>query len=293
MLTAARVPTIMAHVDSPRPCSPILVAHLMRPLEERLLQLLRSLDAAEWELQTIAPRWKVRDVVAHLMDTHLRKLSIVRDNHLPESLSISCDADLVDFVNRLNSEGVEFFRRFSPALLISMMEVASRESCDFHESLDPFAPARFGVSWAGEMESLNWFDTARELTERWHHQQQIRTATSRPGIEVPEFYSPVLDCFMRGVPHAFREVTAPVGVSVRIDIAGPSGGTWSVFRSKSGWMLTRDELASPAACVAIDESLAWKLFTKAVSPQEARKACSIKGDESLAVVFLHHRAIVG
>ena len=56
----------------------------------------------------------------------------------------------------------------------------------------------FPVSWAGEEESANWFDTAREFTERWHHQQQIRLAVDKPGIMTREFYFPVLDCFMRG-----------------------------------------------------------------------------------------------
>ena len=72
------------------------------------------------------------------------------------------------------------YGRLSPAVLISMMEVASREYAEFHQALDPMAEAEFSVSWAGEEKSLNWFDTARELTERWHHQQQIRLATNRP-----------------------------------------------------------------------------------------------------------------
>jgi hypothetical protein len=89
-------------------------------------------------------------------------------------------------VNRLNQEGVTVYRRLSPTVLIDMMKMACEQSADFHESLDPFAPAAFNVSWAGEETSLNRFDMARELTERWHHQQQIRLATSRPGIMTPE-----------------------------------------------------------------------------------------------------------
>lgn len=48
------------------------------------------------------------------------------------------------------------------------------------------------MSWAGEEQSANWFDTAREFTERWHHQQQIRLAVGQPGIMSREFYYPVL-----------------------------------------------------------------------------------------------------
>ena len=32
-------------------------------------------------MQTIAPAWKVKDVAAHLLDTQLRKLSLVRDGY--------------------------------------------------------------------------------------------------------------------------------------------------------------------------------------------------------------------
>jgi hypothetical protein len=84
--------------------------------------------------------------------------------------------------------------------LIDLMTAACDQSADFHEALDPFATAAFNVSWAGEQVSLNWFDTARELTERWHHQQQIRLATNRPGIMTRDLYHPVLDCFVRGLP---------------------------------------------------------------------------------------------
>ncbi len=61
--------------------------------------------------------------------------------------------DLVALVNRLNQEGVTVYRRLSPTVLIGLMKAVCKESASFHESLDPFAPAAFAVSWAGEMES--------------------------------------------------------------------------------------------------------------------------------------------
>src|ERR1700730_2842608 len=130
----------------PGPLAAILTAHLFPKIEGLLVELLRSLEPADWETQTIAPKWKVIDVAAHLLDTQLRKLSIVRDHCIGEQPTIKSPADLVAFVNRLNEEGVRLYRRLSPAVLISLMEVASRESADYHRSLDPFAPAAFAVS---------------------------------------------------------------------------------------------------------------------------------------------------
>src|ERR1044072_2256876 len=199
---------------------PILCAHLLRKVDEKLIELLLSLSASEWDAQTVAPRWKVRDLAAHLLDTVLRKLSLVRDSWNVETVNIQSPQDVVTLVNRLNEEGVRVYRRLSPPVLIDMMKLACEQSASFHESLDPFAPAAFSVSWAGEEKSLNWFDTARELTERWHHQQQIRVATNRPGIMTPELYHPVLDCFLRGLPHLYRNTEAPTGTVLLGEITG-------------------------------------------------------------------------
>ena len=57
------------------------VAPLFRPLLAELLLLLRGLGPRDWERQTVAPRWKVRDVAAHLLDVELRKTAAYRDDH--------------------------------------------------------------------------------------------------------------------------------------------------------------------------------------------------------------------
>ena len=51
---------------------PLLTAHLFPALDARLIDLLRSLSPDDWERQTIAPKWTVKDVAAHLLDTQLR-----------------------------------------------------------------------------------------------------------------------------------------------------------------------------------------------------------------------------
>lgn len=271
---------------------PILCAHLLRRVDEKLIELLRSLSASEWDAQTVAPRWKVRDVAAHLLDTVLRKLSIVRDSWDVERVDIRSPEDVVTFVNRLNEEGVTVYRRLSPPVLIDVMKMACEQSASFHESLDPFAPAAFGVSWAGEATSLNWFDTARELTERWHHQQQIRVATDRPGIMTPELYHPVLDCFLRGLPHLYRDTQAPPGTVVLVAIAGECGSQWLLSRQSSGWSLVRESPAQPVARVTIPQEIAWRVFTKGIDRDSARAQIKIEGDIDLASRVLDLTAIV-
>jgi uncharacterized protein (TIGR03083 family) len=271
---------------------PILCAHLLRKVDAQLVDLLSSLAPAEWEVQTIAPSWKVRDVAAHLLDTVLRKLSMVRDSCVVGASEINSPQDVVALVNRLNDEGVTVYRRLSPAVLIDLLKVACEQSARFHESLDPFAPAVFAVSWAGEEESLNWFDTARELTERWHHRQQIRLATNRPGIMTPDLYHPVLECFIRGLPFLYRDVDAPLGTTILVNISGACGGEWALSRQAGGWALVKEVATDFASRVTIPEALAWRIFTKGIDRNLARDQVEIAGNRDLGERVLGLTAIV-
>ncbi len=272
---------------------PILCAHLIRRVDEKLIDLLSSLTSSEWDVQTIVPRWKVRDVAAHLLDTALRKLSMARDSCYVEGVDIRSPQDLVTLVDRLNQQGVTVYRRLSPSLLIDLMRVACEQSARFHEALDPFAPARFAVSWAGEETSLNWFDTARELTERWHHQQQIRLATNRPGIMTPDLYHPVVECFVRGLPHVYRNVGAPDGTSLLLEISGECGGLWLLSRRSTEWRFVKPPEGEFASRVVIPQELAWRVFTKGIDRDSARKQIEVEGNRDLAEKVFQLTAIVG
>jgi len=278
--------------DQIRNLDPILCAPLLRRVDARLLELLSALDSADWDVQTVSPAWKVRDVAAHLLDTALRKLSLVRDGCWVETVAVRSPQDVVELVNRLNREGVIVYRRLSPPVLIDMMRVVCDQFATFHESLDPFAPAVFNVSWAGEATSLNWFDTARELTERWHHQQQIRLATNRLGIMTPELYHPVLDCFLRGLPHVHRNVDAPPGTTLLVEVSGECGGDWFLHRGPGSWSLVKELIGEVTSRVTIPQALAWRLFTKGVDRKSARAQIQIAGNEELAEKVLDLIAVV-
>ena len=273
--------------------SPILCAHLIRKVDQKLIELLTSLRSTEWDLQTIVPQWTVRDVAAHLLDTALRKLSMVRDGCYVEAAEVHSQQEVIALVNRLNQEGVRVYRRLSPTVLISLMTHVCEESARFHESLDPFAAAVFNVSWAGEEQSLNWFDTARELTERWHHQQQIRLATQRPGIMTQDLYHPVLDCFLRGLPHLYRRVVAPAGTTVAIEISGKCGGMWFLAKAIQGWRLVTSPAVECAARVTIPQEIAWRVFTKGLTRELIRAQIKVEGDRNVGETVLQLTAIVG
>jgi uncharacterized protein (TIGR03083 family) len=277
-----------------RSLPPLLVAPLFAPLDALLLELLRSLEPADWERPTLAREWNVRQVAAHLLDTALRRLAFVRDGWRPSGPPVRTDRDLVELINRMNAEGVSAFGRLSPRVLVSLTEVAVRDLVEHFASLDPFGRAAFPVSWAGERESENWFDTARELTERWHHQQQIRVATNRPGILTRELYAPVLDTFMRGLPHAYRDIAAPEGAVAAVAVEGECGGTWHLHRLDGRWTLAVPEPGlAVASATTMSQEIAWRVFTKGIDPGEAERLTLVEGDERIGRAVLRMVSIVG
>jgi uncharacterized protein (TIGR03083 family) len=273
---------------------PILVTELFPPLNRELVVLLRSLADADWNRATGAPLWSVKDVAAHLLDTSLRRLSLHRDGYLvPGAPTLETDIDLKNLINQLNAEWVKSARRLSPRLLIELLESTGQELYEFFKTLDPSKPAIFPVSWAGEQSSPNWFDIAREYTEKWHHQEQIREAVGKPGLTSREYLFPVLDTFMRALPHAYRNVQAPAGTLVKITIAGEAGGEWCLRRKESRWELLLDIRETSAATIQLSQDVAWKLFTKGMDKRSAESKMRFEGNKELGRAVLDMICIVG
>jgi uncharacterized protein (TIGR03083 family) len=272
---------------------PIFAAHLFPEIEAKLIELLRSLEPEDWGKQTVAPKWKVKDVAAHLLDTQLRNLAASRRDPKTEHSRIASGAELLALVNSLNTDGIHKYGQLNPDELISTLEDTSGEVARYFQSLDPFAPAIFPVSWAGEETSPNWFHTARELTERWHHQQQIRLAVDKPGIMTRTLYHPVLDCFMRALPHAYREVPANSGSMAQFDISGDCGGSWFLYRHGREWILNSSPIGTQISRTTIPQEIAWRSFTKGIDPNAARAQVQVDGDEEIGLRILKMVSILG
>jgi len=98
------------------PLTPIYTAHLFAPLHDELVELLEGFAPSDWMRPTLAGAWRVRDVVAHLVEGDLRRLSVGRDGHrIDPGRTIDGYGDLVSFLNQLNAQWVDAAQRFSPA----------------------------------------------------------------------------------------------------------------------------------------------------------------------------------
>lgn len=272
---------------------PIDAVPLVAEVDAALLGLLRTLTDDEWRRPTIAGTWTVRDVTAHLLDTALRRLSFARDGWMPAA-TIGSAAEFVALIDHANAQGVQALGRLSPAVLILLMDTATRDLHAYLQSLDPQGTAPFAVSWAGEAQSENWFDIARELTERWHHQAQIRLAVGKPGLLTPRLYRPVLDCFLRALPFTYRTVVAGEGQQVQVVIDGDCGGEWTIERRGTDWRPVR--FSHPERLLArtsIPHEIAWRVFTKGIERAEAERRARIDGDVAIGRVALQMTSIVG
>jgi uncharacterized protein (TIGR03083 family) len=267
--------------------TPIQVLHLFPLLDQKLLELLRSLKQEEWQLPTIAREWRVKDIAAHLLDGNLRTLSLIRDKFLGEKPGdVKTYNDLVQYLNRLNREWVVAAERLSPKVLTDLLESTGKEYHDTLSALDPWEDAVVSVAWAGEEISRNWFHIAREYTEKWVHQQQIRDATGREHIMTPELFFPFIDTFMCALPQTYKYVDAVVGTSVMVRVTTEIGGEWHINKTEEGWVLRHQTRIAPNAVVEIDPDTAWKLFSKGITPEEASRRVHITGAEELGKVAL-------
>jgi uncharacterized protein (TIGR03083 family) len=275
------------------PVGPVYLTHLFPGLHAEMMSLLRSLRTDDWALPTACSLWSVKDIVAHLLDTCLRRLSFGRDGlSAAPDRPISSHGDLVEYLNRLNAEWVAAARRLSPRVLMDLMDLAGPQLHAYFQSLDPNAPARFGVAWAGEETSANWFDIGREYTERWLHQQQICEAVGAPGLTEKKWLHPALDIFVRALPFTYREVPAGPGTTISIEIAGPAGGAWTLARERLRWTLGAGPEKAAAARVSLGQDTAWKLFSKGLSAEEAGRRIKIEGDQRLGRPLLGTLAIM-
>lgn len=241
---------------------------LFAELDRLLLELLRSLTPADWQRPTLARQWTVQDVAAHLLDGNLRTLSMLRDGHFGAAPEDTSYGGIVAYLNRLNADWVRAARRLSPAVLIDLLAQSGAEYMAYLHTLDPWVPAAFAVAWAGQSASPNWFHVARDYTEKWHHQQQIREAVGQPALLLEaRLFRPFIETMLRGLPHTYRTVEAAAGTVVQVRIETESGGVRQLVKAAKGWQL-RPAVPQvlPAAEVALPPNVAWRLFTKGMSP---------------------------
>lgn len=264
----------------------------IRLLDECLLIFLDQLQPADWSKKTVAGDWTVKDVAAHLLDGNLRILSSLRDNHASENVNINSYQDLVTYLNRLNADWVHAMKRVSPRVLIELLRISGKEYCDYYDTLNLHDFAPFSVAWAGEEKSYNSFHIAREFTEKFHHQLQMRDALGDSFLLKHSFYQDFLSIILLGMPHALKEVSVPEKTVLRLQVKGFQTFIFDFEFNGGLWQMVEPIGNTFVGSATIPDTLAWKLFTKSLRPSSIENNIQLDGDKKLAFNLLHLIAVM-
>ncbi|MDQ2716053.1 MAG: maleylpyruvate isomerase family mycothiol-dependent enzyme [Chloroflexota bacterium] len=273
---------------------PIMVIDLFPHERKQLLELFSALEAEDWKQPTICPGWTIKDIGLHLLGDDIGYLSGRRD-HFSNPFFRNKDLhewpSLVKNINEANELWVQSTTRISPELLSALLELTGKQFHDYMQSLDPMA-LNGVVSWAGPDPAPAWLDIAREYTERWLHQQQIRDAVNKPGLKERRFFQPVLDTFVRALPHTYKDMPATDTTVLKFVVTGEAGDVWYLLKEADTWSLAKDVELRPTAVVTMDQETCWRLFTKGIAKDQARAKTTIEGDQKLGVKLLETVSII-
>ena len=217
--------------------------------------MLRELTPRDWDRPTTCGEWAVREVVAHMLGDLLGRVSAQRDEYRPDQPLP--DETLPTFIDRINEEWVRAARRLSPRLLMELYATNGVVHDEQWASL-PANQLSESVSWAGIHPAPVWFDAARDLTEYWVHERQVREAVGRPG-GFPEM-SVVLDIFARGLPYTLAGVD--LGSTECIAVIGDPLGAWTLVREAGSWWIRNGtDDGEPVMVIVAAEEL-WRRWTR-------------------------------
>jgi uncharacterized protein (TIGR03083 family) len=270
---------------------PVLVEKLFPEILAKLLEFLENLSPEEWDTPTICAPWTVKDLTAHLLGDELGILSRGRDKFSYAGDPLRTWQELVSFIDWQNEQWVTAAKRLSPAVMLDLMKHVGEQTCTYFQSFDPFELGK-PVEWTGNDPAPRWVNTAREYTERWVHQQQLREAVGREGLMQPHFFKPVLEAFVLALPHTYRNVAVTEGTTVTLTIQGDSGFSRTVVREGDKWKLYEGAPEKPTSQVFIPQDTAWRLFTRNISPLQALEFTVIKGDKQLGLQTLQMVSII-
>jgi len=269
---------------------PFDYASLLRLERARLLELLTSVEDAEWGRPTPCPAWDVGDLCRHLLGDDLYVLSLIRDQHAGTALPTMDDSGFIAWLDRLQMDWVDAARRVSPQLVVELLSWLGPQLATAFDHVDPRA-IEAHVSWASDRLVPMWLEAARELSEYWIHRQQLLIALGRPTDLRRDLLGPVLDALRWAFPHRLAEVGAPHRATVRIEVTGAVERTWYIVRDER-WDLTEhsDGDGDEVAVARLDADVAWRLLTNNL----ARDATlDIIGDPAIVAVLRRTRAIIG
>lgn len=290
------VPDFEQQIEQIRAVGPNLpdLLQALRVERRSLLAILDSLTPDEWQQRTPCPGWTVHDLVLHLLGDDFGVLSILRDGHVAPLPSESA-ASLARAIDELNESWVRAASgRLSPRMLRGLLAWSGDETHVFFAAVPYDAPSAMGVSWAGTAPSPHVLEVAREYTERWLHQQQLREAVGRGTLADPILSRVLLQALAHCLPVAYAGTDAPDGAAVRLAITDFPTLSIGLRRDGAGWRIVPGrDIREPDCAIAAPGDPLWRAWTTNGTPAELRAHATVDGPTpELAEPLWHARAII-
>jgi uncharacterized protein (TIGR03083 family) len=261
--------------------SPVDLRPQFGPQRRSLLTFLHRLAPEDWALPTACEGWDVADLFAHVVGDTLGRVSGLRDDS--DRVMTDPNETLGRFIDRTNDRWVIGAKRLSSQLMIELAAWAGEIHDELWLSKDMHEPG-LGVSWAGVDPAPVWFDAAREISEYWVHERQLREAVGNSDMGEPSLDT-VLDVFARGLPYTLGRADLGDTKSVSITVVD-SEVSWSLERKGERWWFVAGSSAADAR-LSFGGELLWRRWTR-----QQGSGLELETDQLAERAILEHLAIV-
>ncbi len=266
----------------------IYILDKYKSLLDIFIPFLKNLSVTDWKRKTILPNWRVVEIVAHLLSGAIRKYSSIlnyQSGNIKHQEKLSYNY-LVNYINTKNEKWVNILKDLNTNYLIELLNENYNRLISKLNELNPKHHFIHSVAWAGEDISKNWFDIAREYTELWHHQMQIREVFNDYKILEDYYFHDVINTFFMALPYHFKKLKVDNDYKICIKIIDMKNGNWILNKSKNLFTVINQPMNNNINIVEIEKSISWKIFTKAISHTKAKSLINYRGDESICLHIL-------
>jgi uncharacterized protein (TIGR03083 family) len=242
-----------------------------RSAHDRVVELARGLDAAQWSQSTPCPGWTVGDVVAHLAD--LESIS-AGDEPLAAEVSEATHPHAAGPIGLLTERGVEARRGRSQAEVVDELADAlnRREAMLEGVALDSPVGGPFGEVPLERLLKMRTFDA-------WVHEQDIRRAVGMDGGWDGDGAKVAAFQMLQSLPFVWgKKAGAQAGQSARLVVTGPGlVADARVIVGDDG----RAVRAPAAASSTVVLTLGWPSYMRLSCGRSGPVAYDIDGDGAL------------
>ncbi len=184
---------------------------------ERLLDLLRSLEAAAWSRQTVCDAWDVRLMVAHLLGAAESNASVVENVRQLVKGRRRARAMGAEIIDGINAVQVDARSHLTPDELLAGLEaVAPRAIRGRMRTPAPLRRARIEDGIGGTMTIGHLVDVVY-TRDQWMHRMDISDAVDREPLVTADHDG-------RIVADVVREWAEGHGEPFELELTGPAGG---------------------------------------------------------------------